>query len=82
MSVDAYVDDSPLKAGKYAPDGKTPIVAHTGELDARFPDGCSVVLFAWNMESEVMTKIRNSTAKCIREANVLVPFPEPHWWTP
>jgi SAM-dependent methyltransferase len=82
MTVDAYIDDNPLKAGKYAPDGKTPIVAHTEELDARFSDGCSVVLFAWNMESEVMPKIRSSPAKCIREASVLVPFPEPHWVEP
>ena len=90
----AYIDDNPLKAGKYAPDGLTPILANTEALDNfRIPDDggreslrfaasegrLTVLVFAWNMLDEILPKIRNSPAQCLREARVLVPFPEPHY---
>lgn len=80
--LEAFIDDSPLKVGKYAPDGRTPILANSAELDDLFPDGVEVVLFAWNMADEVMGRLKASPARCLREARVLVPFPEPHWLAP
>jgi len=83
--VRGYVDDNPLKVGKYAPDGATPIMPNSSALDEwlatwyRSREPISVLVFAWNMLDEILPKIRNSPAQCLRDARVLVPFPEPHY---
>lgn len=85
VSVRAYIEDNPLKIGKWAPDGTSPIMANSCELDTwlyawlRSRDPITVIAFAWNMLDEILPKIRNSPARCLRDARVLVPFPEPHY---
>lgn len=78
LEVDAFIDDNPLKVGKRAPDGRTPILANTADLDERFTTDTTVVVFAWNMIEEVTRRIRSSPARCLREATIVVPFPTPH----
>jgi hypothetical protein len=83
-TIRAYIDDNPMKAGKVAPDGVTPIWSNTVELDRWIGNSrtLTVLVFAWNMLDEIVPKIRNSPARCLREARILIPFPEPHYIEP
>lgn len=72
------VDDSPFKAGRYMPDGRTQIIpwatfqswTHMKELD---PSKADVLILAWNYAENILKKLEDfmkAGGRCI------VPFPE------
>lgn len=70
--LEAVVDDTPLKQGRFVPGVHIPVVGWEALRDAN-PKPTAFLLTSWNYEREVFEKLQRLGG--VREAEIVVPFP-------